>query len=79
MKRYKTLDLHGLKDEEVFNRLDRFIRQHSEEEEVALIVGKGRGVIKRKAVEYLEMCHYKWRYSRDHGRENRGSLIVELI
>lgn len=79
MKKYKTLDLHGVSEEKVFDRLDCFIREHSKEEELVLIVGKGRGIIRRKAVEYLEMCHYKWRYGKDHGRENKGSLIVELI
>ena len=79
MKKYKTLDLHGLSEEEIFDRLDYFIRQHSKEEEILIIVGKGRGVLKKKAVEYLKLCGYKWRDSRDHGRTNKGALIVELM
>ena len=79
MGKYKTLDLHGLTEEEVFDYLDRFIRQNSKEEELLIIVGKGQGIIKQKAIEYLKMCQYKWKNSIDHGKENEGALIVELV
>ena len=79
MKKYKTLDLHGLTEQEIFDHLDRFIRENSKEEELQIIVGKGQGIIKKKTIEYFKICHYNWRYSTDHGRENKGALIVELI
>lgn len=57
--------------------MDCFIRENSEEEELMIIVGKGRGVIREKTIEYLEMGHYPWRYKIDHGKINEGVLIVE--
>lgn len=79
MKKYKTLDLHGLSEAEIFDHMDYFIRQHSKEEEILIIVGKGRGILKKKALEYLKICGYKWRESQDYGKTNEGALIVELI
>ena len=78
MRQYKTLDLHGLTEDEAISQLDRFIRENSQEEELMIIVGKGQGVIRKITTQYLEMGHYPWRYKIDHGKTNEGVLIVEM-
>ena len=77
-KNLPTLDLHGCTKDEVFNLLDPFIVRHSRCEELRVIVGRGRGIVRQKAVEYLKSAHYPWRYEKVRGVENPGALIVDL-
>ena len=73
-----SLDLHGKQEDEVFDLLDRFIREHSGKEQVLLIVGKGRGIIKQKTIEYLKLARYSWNYEKVRGLVNLGALLVDL-
>ncbi len=77
-KNIPTLDLHGCTRDEVFNRLDRFIVKHKNQEELRVIVGKGQGIVKQKTIEYLNGAHYPWRYERGWGVDNPGALIVDM-
>ena len=73
-----TLDLHGYKAEEVAPTVDRFISQHSHQEEVLIIVGRGQGIVRQKTIEWLKGAHYPYRYEKTKGVENLGALIVDL-
>ena len=77
-KNIPSLDLHGCTKDEVFNLLDRFIVRYSHHDELRVIVGRGRGIVRQKAIEYLKGAHYPWRYERAQGVENTGALIVDL-
>ena len=73
-----SFDLHGKQEDEVFDLLDRFIREQGDKEQVLLIVGKGKGVIKQKTIEYLKLTRYSWRYEKVRGIVNLGALLVDL-
>ena len=77
-RKIPTLDLHGRTKEEVFPLLDHFIMKNQEVEEVLLIVGKGRGIVRQKAIEWLKGAKYPYRYERIRGVENTGALIIDL-
>jgi DNA-nicking Smr family endonuclease len=77
-KKIPTLDLHGCTTDEIFNLLDPFIMKYKNYSELRIIVGKGKGLVKRKTIKYLKGAHYPWRYERVHGIENTGALIVDL-
>ena len=70
-KKIPTLDLHGKQEDEIFDLLDQFIRQNSDKEQVLLIVGKGRGIVKKKAIEYISLTHYTWTYEKVRGIVNQ--------
>ena len=72
------LDLHGQTEDKVFDLLDQFIRKHQKHEQLMLIVGKGKGIVKKKAIEYLKMTHYPWQYEKIRGITNEGALIIDL-
>ena len=78
MKKWPQLDLHGSSEEELFDLLDRFLRDHKDKEQVLIIVGKGKGIIKQKVLEYLKLAGYPWSYERVKGFENRGALVIDL-
>ena len=78
-KKRVQLDLHGKDKEELYDLLDRFLRENEGEEQVLVIVGKGRGVIKKEVLEYLEKTQYSWSYERVKGFENKGALLVDLL
>ena len=73
-----SIDLHGQEEDEVFNLIDQFIRKHKNQEQVLVIVGKGRGVVRKKVLEYLKLAHYPWNYERSGSIINEGALIVDL-
>ena len=77
-KRIPSLDLHGKQEDQVFDLIDRFIREHEAKEQVLLIVGKGRGIVRSKAKEYLKLAHYSWSYEKVRGTVNFGALLVDL-
>ncbi len=68
----KTLDLHGFTEDEVFTSMDKFITKHSNEKLLRIIPGKGKGIVRNKALEYLKKAHYPYRM------ENEGSLLIFL-
>jgi len=78
MKNIPQLDLHGKTEEEIFDLLDCFIRENSTKEEVLVIVGKGKGIIKNKVLEYLKLIGYSWTYEKVRGVENQGALMIDL-
>ena len=73
-----VLDFHGIQEDHVFDLLDRFIREHEGREQILLIVGKGKGVVKNKVIEYLKLTHYPWNYEKVRGFINSGALLVDL-
>lgn len=72
------IDLHGCKAEEVFDLLDQFIRKYENQEQAVVIVGKGKGIVRKKVLEYLNMGHYPWSYEKVRGFVNEGALVVDL-
>lgn len=77
-KKPPSLDLHGRQTDEVFDLIDRFVTKHDSSRELLIIVGKGRGLVKKTAIEYLRRGGFPWRYETAHGKENQGALIVDL-
>ena len=73
------LDLHGRSADEIFNLLDQFLRQNKTKEQVLIVVGKGRGIVKQKSLEYLRKAGYSWRDEKVRGMPNKGALIVDLL
>ena len=73
-----AIDLHGYTTDEVFDRLDQFIRIHKDQEQICVIVGKGKGLVKKKVLEYLKMAHYSWCYEKVRGITNEGALLVDM-
>lgn len=73
-----VLDLHGVDKDEILNLVDRFLRQHSNKEQVYIIVGKGKGLIHDKVIEYLKLAKYPWKYELIYGVANKGSLVIDL-
>ena len=72
------LDLHGKTAEEVIDCLDPFLLAHKDREQVAIISGKGKGVVKKKVLEYLKQAGYSWRYEKIQGLNNEGCVIVDM-
>ncbi len=52
--------------------------KNQDKEELCIIVGKGRGLIKQKVVEYLELGGYPWDYEKNYGQINLGALVIDL-
>jgi len=73
-----SIDLHGCIADDVFDLLDQFIRKNKKQRRLMVIVGKGRGVVRKKVIEYLKLAHYSWNYEKIRGQINEGALIVEL-
>ncbi len=72
------LDLHGFTTDEIFDKLDQFIIKNQDKEELCVIVGKGRGLVKKKVIEYLELGRYPWNYEKIYGHLNEGALIIDM-
>jgi DNA-nicking Smr family endonuclease len=68
------LDLHGVLEAEVFDKVDKFIHKHSQSgvEQVKIMPGKGKGIVKKKVIEYLRLGNYPFKPEKD----NDGVLIV---
>lgn len=77
-KKPPVLDLHGRTTDEIFDLMDQHITKYSHTSKVKIVVGKGTGAVKRKALEYLKMGNYSWKYETVYGTINEGCLIVEL-
>ena len=73
-----SIDLHGCIADDVFDLLDQFIRKYKKQRRLMVIVGKGRGIVRKKVIEYLKMAHYSWNYEKIKGQVNEGALVVEL-
>lgn len=77
-KKPPALDLHGRTTDEIFDLMDQHITKYSYTPKVKIIVGKGTGAVKSKALEYLKMGKYPWKYETVCGKINEGCLIVDL-
>lgn len=76
-----TLDLHGLREDEVFDKVDKFLSSPRAQSapKVRIMSGKGKGIVQKKLIEYLKLGGYPWTYERDsQGRENQGVLVIHL-
>jgi len=52
---------------------------HKDQPELCVIVGKGRGLVKKKVIEYLKQGGYPWSYETVYGKINHGALIIDLM
>ncbi len=73
-----SLDLHGATEAEVFDLVDRFLTKQNAPT-VRIISGKGKGIVKKKLIEYLKLARYTWTFEKlPNGSQNEGVLIVQL-
>lgn len=75
----KSIDLHGLKADEVFDALDGFLLKASQsgQRRVKIITGKGKGIVQKETERYLKMAGYHYQKEKmDNGKVNDGVLIV---
>ena len=64
------LDLHGCLEDEVFDKIEFFLKKHSAGQ-VRIMPGKGKGIVKKKLIEYLRLAHYAWSYEKlPNGSQN---------
>ena len=78
-KNIPILDFHGKQEDEIFDFLDQFLRKYNNKEQVLLVVGKGKGIVKQKVIEYLKLTGYSWKYEKVKGLVNKGALLVDLL
>ena len=74
-----TLDLHGVKKEDVHSKLDRFLMDATDRgaKQVRVMTGKGTGVVQGEVVRLLKQGHYPWKFEKmANGSENTGVLVV---
>lgn len=75
--KFKTLDLHGFRADEVIDALDRFIHQNQNQRRLCILTGKGTGTVKKIVIDYLKLAGYPWEYENAaNGKPNQGSLII---
>lgn len=73
----KTIDLHGFKQDMVFDALDQFIMKNQNQSQILVMTGKGKGIVQKEAIKYLKLGDYPWKYQVfDNGKQNTGCLIV---
>lgn len=76
-QKLKTIDLHGYKQDMIFDALDKFIMKNQNQSQVLVMTGKGKGIVQKEAIKYLKLGGYPWKYQTlDSGKENTGCLIV---
>ena len=77
---YPTLDLHGVRVDEVFDLLDRFLRKaEGKSGAVRIIHGKGTGKVKEKALEYCRLSGHSPKPDKGvNGQANPGSFLLFL-
>ena len=74
-----SLDLHGCRVDEVFDRVDPFLSKHQNRNRVKILPGKGSGKVKAELLRYLKLGGYPWEYETiENGNKNTGSFIVIL-
>ena len=78
---YPALDLHGAKTDEVFDRLDRFLRREESRGSTAvrIIHGIGTGKVKEKCQEYCRLTGHSPKPDKsENGSANPGSFLLFL-
>jgi dsDNA-specific endonuclease/ATPase MutS2 len=81
MKTIPSLDLHGAKTDEVFDRVDRFLRREEGRGTacVRIIHGIGTGKVREKTLEYCRMTgHVPKPDLAVNGAKNPGSFLLYL-
>jgi dsDNA-specific endonuclease/ATPase MutS2 len=75
-----SLDLHGAKTDEVFDRLDKFLRKEEGKGTrcVRIIHGIGTGKVKDKALEYCKLTRHQPKPDESSGKSNPGSFLLYL-
>jgi DNA-nicking Smr family endonuclease len=70
-----TLDLHGFLVDDVYDAIDRFLRDAEKKghARVRIITGKGSGKVRAKTLEYLKIGHFEPKI------ENEGSFLVAIF
>lgn len=71
-----SMDLHGAKEADVYDRLEKFVSQQANKGTpiIHIITGKGTGKVKAEAQRYLSDAGYSWR----HDGNNTGVLVVAM-
>lgn len=76
-----SLDLHGYRVDDVFDAVEKFLRQAESKQagRARIIHGKGTGKVKERVEQYLRQANYPFRQEKmPSGAINEGSLIVFL-
>ncbi len=76
-----SLDLHGAKTDEVFDRMDRFLRREEGRgsQKVRIIHGIGTGKVRDKALEYCRLTGHSPKADKgDSGKVNPGSFLLYI-
>lgn len=76
-----TLDLHGLKRDEVWDKIDRFLLNQAENgaPRVRIMTGKGQGIVREETEKYLRQAKYHFSVEKlDNGKPNEGVLVVYM-
>ena len=71
----KTLDLHGFKADDVEQAVDDFLvsQGNSGAKKARIMTGKGKGIVRKIAVHYLQMAHFPWTFEKSpSGQSNEG-------
>ena len=72
-----VLDLHGFKQDEVYDAIDRFLLKHQNKNTVHIMTGKGKGLVKKVAQQYLNQSGYPFKALKmDNGKTNDGVLVI---
>jgi hypothetical protein len=59
--------------------VDRFLVQLWGAKRAHILAGKGKGIVKKIAIDYLKKTGYPWEYEKlANGKRNEGSLILLL-
>ena len=80
-KSLPTLDLHGARVDEIFDRMDQFLRREEGKgtQCVRIMHGKGTGKVEEKAREYCRISQHQPKPDQDsEGRQNPGAFLLYL-
>ncbi len=75
------LDLHGCRVEDVWPRIDRFLRdaEVSDLSQVRIMTGKGTGKVREETIKALKLGGFPFKPEKlKDGRVNDGVLVVYL-
>lgn len=77
--RVPILDLHGCTKDQVFIKIEDFLRKHRHLPKIKIMTGKGSGVIQQTTKKYMELGSYPWEYVQlPNGNKNTGVLLIFL-
>ena len=73
------LDLHAYKADQVFPAVDKFLMKHQDQKSTRIMTGKGKGVVQKLVIDYLQKAGYPWSYEKiDKGKANTGVVVVHM-